>query len=105
MPSRKKRDWLCVRAFQSFDMFGYQIGFNINGEDSHTTSAGSCVSLFIFAWIGVILHYLIRDIVMDTLDRPLTIITYPNYFGPTNQPISTKDGFKFAVGVSSVKNF
>jgi len=33
MPRRPPRDWLCVRAFQKFDMFGYQIGFNMDGED------------------------------------------------------------------------
>lgn len=60
MPKRKPRDNICVRTFQKLDMFGYQIGFNIDGEEYHRTTTGTCVSLFIYAWCGVILHYLLQ---------------------------------------------
>lgn len=41
-------------------MFGYNIGFNIDGEDYHRTYAGTCASLLIFAWVGLIIHYLLN---------------------------------------------
>lgn len=86
-------------------MFGYQIGFNVDGEDQDHTVTGCCVSLFIFAWMGVVLHYLIRHICLDTLDRPMTLIQQPNFYGPDKVPITTEQGFRFAIGVSNPKNF
>ena len=48
MPRKKHRDNFCFRAIQKFDMYGYEIGFNINGEDVHKTIPGAIISLFIF---------------------------------------------------------
>jgi len=84
-------------------MFGYNIGFNIDGEDYHRTCAGTCASLLIFAWIGLIIHYLLNQLIFLQLDRPLTTTTNSNFY--LNKPISLSDGFKFAVGVSNPKNF
>ena len=68
-------------------MFGQRTHFNINGEETHRTAPGACVSLFIIAWIGVIIAYLIKDIVIDNKDRPLTETFYPNYYGKNNSPL------------------
>lgn len=61
-------------------MFGYKIGFNINGDDYHKTCAGTLVSLFIFAWCGLVLNYLLRQMVFEQLDRPLTTIVNSNFY-------------------------
>jgi hypothetical protein len=45
-------------------MFGYRIGFNIDQEDTNRTVYGAIASLFIFAWLFVILRYLIITIVI-----------------------------------------
>ena len=87
MPSKKLRDNAVVRWFREFDMFGRKAKFNINGESKHRTCPGALVSLCIFAWLGIVLHYLIVDIVIDDRDRPITEILYPNYYGKTNAPI------------------
>ena len=55
-------------------MFGFQTSFNINGEDTHKTCPGACVSLFIFAWLALILHYLLLDIVIEDRQRLMTEI-------------------------------
>lgn len=69
-------------------MFGYRIGFNIDQEDSNRTVYGAIVSLFIFAWLFVILRYLIITIVIQNLDRPLTTRIFENYFGEENIPLT-----------------
>lgn len=57
----------------------------------HRTCPGACVSLFIFAWLAVVLNYLIQDINKENLDRPLTEILYPNYV--VNEPIQQQNGW------------
>lgn len=59
--------------------------------------------MFIFAWCAIVLHYLIQHIVIDDLSRPLTTILKPTVY--TDVPINQAEGFMFAVGVSSPKNF
>jgi hypothetical protein len=63
MARRKQRDFWIVQQFQKLDMFGYNIGFNIDGEDYHRTCAGTCASLLIFAWVGLIIHYLLNQLI------------------------------------------
>jgi hypothetical protein len=65
MPAHPKRDPLVISLIQQADMFGHQINFNINGETSFKTCPGACVSLFIFAWLGLLLHYLLLTIVIE----------------------------------------
>jgi uncharacterized metal-binding protein len=84
-------------------MFGYRISFNMNGANDHKTLPGAVVSLFIFAWLAVILRYLIMSIGNDYIDRPLTTTIYENYF--ENVPITSKQGLFFAVGLSSVQKY
>lgn len=103
MPTRKKRDGLLWRTFQKFDLWEYQIGFNIDGQDSYRTIPGTCISLFIIAWCALVLHYLIIENVIDNLDRPVTSFTKPNFY--KDSPISDTSGFYFAVGMSDTKNF
>jgi hypothetical protein len=86
-------------------MFGYQIGFNVEGEEAHNTVPGACVSLFIVAWLIVVLRYLIIVDVQNVKDRPLTIKNFENYYGATDTPIRRVDGLFFAVGVSSLRSF
>ena len=93
------------QPFLCFDMFGYRIGFNIDQEDSNRTVYGAIVSLFIFAWLFVILRYLIITIVIQNLDRPLTTRIFENYFGEENIPLTYEQGFRFAVGLSTVQAF
>lgn len=95
----------CSKAFLFFDLFGYRIGFNVDSEESHTTIAGSVMSLFIFAWLLVVLRYLIISIVQQNTDRPLTTRVLENYYGPDLTPLTVKQGFKFAIGLSSVQAF
>ena len=84
-------------------MFGYRIGFNINGEEDHKTLPGAMVSLFIFAWLAVVLRYLIISICNDYIDRPLTTTIFENYYNSV--PLTTKQGLFFAVGLSSIQNY
>lgn len=86
-------------------MFGYQVGFNIDGEEVHKTLPGACVSIFIFAWLAVVLRFLIIQTVVQNLDRPLTTRILANYYGDDLVPFTASGGFKFAVGLSSVQNF
>lgn len=78
---------MVVRLLRKVDMFGYEARFNINGEMLHRTCPGACITLLIFAWLGILLHYLIVDIVVDNRDRPITSILYPNYYGTDNAPL------------------
>lgn len=55
MPSLQHRDNTIIRGFRETDMFGHKLHFNVNGEKSHKTIPGACASLFIFAWLAVIL--------------------------------------------------
>jgi hypothetical protein len=87
MPTKKHRDGIVLRTLQEADMFGHRIQFNVNGENVHKTIPGAIVSLFIFAWLGVILNFLLREIVHDNRSRPLTTILYPDYFGNKSVPI------------------
>ena len=105
MPRKKLRDVAAVRAFREIDIFGQKIGFNVNGEELHRTCPGACVSLFIVAWLIVVLIYLIQDIFVDNRDRPLTTILYPNYYDGLDYPIRQQQGWQFAVGISSVTDF
>jgi hypothetical protein len=68
-------------------MFAYKSKFNINGEMQHRTCPGAMMSLLVFAWIGILMHYLIVDIIIDNHDRPITSILYPNYYGEDNAPL------------------
>lgn len=81
-------------------MFGYRIGFNIDGEEDHKTLPGAIVSLFIFAWLAVILRFLIMSISNDFIDRPLTTTIFENFYDAV--PLTTKQGLFFAVGMSSL---
>lgn len=87
MPSRKVRDPWVVRMFREADMFGHRVNFNVNGEDAHRTCWGSCVTILIFFQLAQVLVYLLVDIVVFDLDRPMTTILYPNHFGEKNQPL------------------
>jgi hypothetical protein len=57
MPRRRPRTDAFSRAFQFFDIFGTKVGFNINGESNHTTMFGGLYTLFIIAWLVLILNY------------------------------------------------
>lgn len=85
------------------DMFGYKIGFNIEGEENHTSIPGACISLFIVAWLIVMIRYLVIVDVLDIRDRPLTITEQELAY--ENVPLSTDDGLMFAIGVSSIRSF
>ena len=61
-------------------MYGHQIGFNINGEDVYKTTPGACASVTIFIVLAIVAQYLLREIVFENLDKPLTTILHPNYF-------------------------
>lgn len=86
-------------------MFGHRVRFNVNGEEKHRTCPGACVSILIFGWMACLLRYLIMTIVVENRDRPLTTITYPNFYGEKNLPLQQRQGWKFAVGISSVADF
>jgi len=86
-------------------MFGHRINFNVNGEESHRTIWGACVTILILLQLCQVLVYLVVDIVIFDKDRLVTTILYPNYYGETNQPLQQKAGWKFAVGLSSVTGF
>jgi hypothetical protein len=105
MPKTKKRDNCCYRAFRFADLYGLKIGFNIDGEDVHRTWPGAITSLFILSWLAVVLRYLVITIVYEDLDQPLTTMLYQNYYGSKNVPLNMSQGFRFAIGLSSVKNF
>ena len=47
----------CNKSLRFWDMFGYQVGFNINGEEVHKTLPGAFVSIFIISWMCVIIYY------------------------------------------------
>lgn len=83
----KLRDHPVLRVFRSFDLFGYQAHFNINGEDSHRTLWGALATILIFLQLAQVLVYLVVDIVVFDKDRPLTTIVYPNYYGELNKPL------------------
>ena len=87
MTHKKLRDNVVVRLLRRADMFGYKATFNINGEHLHRTCPGAIITLIIFAWLGILLHYLIVDIVIDNRDRPITSILYPNHYGADNAPL------------------
>lgn len=74
-------------------MFGHQLGFNIDGEDVYKTETGSCWSIIIFAITVIITQFVARDIILSDLDRPISRLTYPNYFGTNNTPIQQSQGF------------
>lgn len=103
MPARKPRKGICTRSFQKLDMFSSHIGFNMNGEKKHKTIFGAFYSLFIAAWVGVVLNYLIQQIVIDDLDRLPTVINRANYYGGV--PLTSEDGFYFAIGISTPKGY
>jgi len=86
----KLRDHPVLRVLRVFDLFGYQINFNVNGEEKHRTVVGAFFSILIVLYLLWILSYLLVDIVIMDKDRPLTTIVYPNYFGKTNQPLQQK---------------
>jgi hypothetical protein len=86
----KLRDHPVLRVLRVFDLFGYQINFNVNGEEKHRTVVGASFSVLIFLYLLWILSYLLVDIVIMDKDRPLTTIVYTDYFGKTNQPLQQK---------------
>ena len=103
MPRRKLRDNACLRGFRTMDMYGHQLGFNIDGEDVYKTSTGAFCSTLIFVLVIICAQYLVRDLWFERLDKPLTTILYPNYY--ENEPFRQQLGWEFAVGVSTFKNF
>ena len=82
-------------------MFGYQIGFNIDDDDEHRTGCGCCCSMIIFLNSILFLIIYTFNSVTVGLDRPLTVWTEENYLNKV--PISHKDGFRFAIGLSALK--
>jgi len=86
MPRKKARGVAIERAYRELDMFGHQIGFNIDGEDVHKTCPGATASLIIFGWCAIILNYLIQQQLFNTLNHPLTTILHRNYYS-NNEPI------------------
>lgn len=104
MPTRKPRGYALTRAYRELDMFGHQIGFNIDGEDIHKTTVGATVSLIIFAWCAIVLNFLIQQQIFVTTNHPLTTILHRNHFA-NNEPLKQQSGFQFAIGLSSLKNY
>jgi hypothetical protein len=83
----KKRGNFCDRSCRECDMFGHQLGFNIDGEDVYKTETGSCWSIIIFAITIIITQFVARDIIVNDLDRPISTMTFPNKFGASNTPL------------------
>jgi len=46
-------------------MFGYQLGFNIDGEDYYKTEHGSCWSIIIFAVTVIVTQFVVRDLIIN----------------------------------------
>jgi hypothetical protein len=105
MPRRKLRDVAPVRAFREIDIFAQKIGFNIAGEEKHRTVGGAFISLLMLAWLVCVGIYLVREIILDNRDKPLTTILYPNYFDGLDFPIKQEQGWQFAVGLSSITDY
>ena len=88
------------------DLFGYKIGFNVEGEEMHQTVPGACLSLLIFAWLVIMIRYTYVQFVAENLDRPLTTKDFENYFLENNEELLWKDdGIRFAIGFSSIHDF
>lgn len=114
MGARTKRNGFsrnCKNRCVSPDLFGFRIGFNVEGEEVHRTIPGAILSLFIIAWLIVVLNYLVlrfdenvRTINKFTPKRPLDIKKFENYYGEENTPIAFNN-FRFAVGLSSIHDF
>lgn len=105
MPRRRYRDPPLVRLLQSFDAFGYELGFNLEREAVFKTLPGACCSVFIVAWCFVVVAHLLISINRDNLDRPLSTRVLSNYFQEDLAPHTQDDGFFFAIGLSSPHNF
>lgn len=105
MPKRKQRDGYCWRQFQKLDMFGFQIGFNIDGYQRHNECCGWFCSFLLLVWMILLTLLLVQDHIGAQFDRPTTLFTQDNYYGPGRVPITSEQGFRFAVGVSNPKYF
>jgi len=84
MTARSKRNSIgkrCGRRLTCCDMFGYKIGFNVEGEEHHRTLPGACLSLIIFMWCIMLLNTWRNGLPSLALERPLTFRNYENYFG------------------------
>jgi hypothetical protein len=88
------------------DLFGYKIGFNVEGEEQHQTIPGACLSFVIFVWLAIVLRYTYTQFVYENLDRPLTTKDHENHFIETNEELLWKDDqLRFAIGFSSIHGF
>lgn len=103
MPRRQSSHGKCTRAFHKLDIFGMHIGFNIEGEKKHRTIFGALYTLFIVAWVGIVLNYMITQIVVEDLDRLPTVMNQPNFFN--GKSLTANEGFYFAIGISAKKGY
>ena len=92
------------RTCRSGDMFGQSIGFNIDGEEKYRTFTGACCSsliLFFCLFYGLVS---MKDTIMNegnSLERlPLAQLAEGK-----NRVHGPASSFKFAIGVSSPRDF
>ena len=105
MPRRRYRDPPFVRLLQSFDAFGYEMGFNLDRETVFKTLPGACCSLFIVVWCFIVVAHLLISVNREILDRPLSTRVLSNYFEGDLTPHTQEDGLFFAIGISNPHNF
>ena len=107
MASRREKRNTCWKRFRRsafmLDMFGYKIGFNIEGEERHTTLPGALYSLSIVVVLIFVCRYLYIVDVEQTLDRPVTVVDQELFY--EDVPLTQNDGLMFAIGVSSLRSF
>lgn len=47
------------------DMFGYKVGFNIEGEEEHKTIPGACCTLLVFVCLFFVFRYTYTEFALN----------------------------------------
>ena len=85
-------------------MFGERIGFNIQGEEKFKTCCGAVITFAIFIFCAMYFVYIILDVFENRGNYLVQTPSTSEYF-PQEEGHSADTGFKFAITVSSPRNF
>jgi hypothetical protein len=86
-------------------MFGEKIGFNLQGETKFKTCCGAFFTLAIFVFCSMYFVHIMNDVFMNKGNILHETQTPTDFFQGAEQPHNSETGFKFAVTVSSPRNF